>query len=74
MTIEDAETHLEGLVERVLLGEEIVISRGGKPVARLVPVQPAAVKRRIGSAAGEFCVPDDFNAPLPPDLEDGFWR
>ena len=59
---------------RVELGEEIILARGGKPVARLVPMDRKSEKRRLGSAAGEFQTPDDFNAPLPPEIEDTFWR
>jgi prevent-host-death family protein len=62
-----AKTHLSALLQRVAAGEEIVIARGGKPVARLVPfVAPKA--RALGRDRGLFEVPDDFNAPLPPEV------
>jgi len=69
INIHEAKTHLSRLLVRVELGEEIILARAGKPVARLAPG-----KRRLGSAAGEFEVPDDFNAPLPPEIEETFWR
>ena len=45
-------------------GEEIVIARAGKPVARLVPIEPKS-KRVLGQDEGLFEVPEDFDAPLP---------
>jgi len=74
VNIHEAKTHLSRLLERVQLGEEIVISKAGRPIARLVPLDPKQLRRKVGSAAGEFRVPDDFNAPLPPDIEEGFWQ
>ncbi len=67
-------THLSRPLERVELGEEIIISRAGKPIARLAPLERKGRKRRLGSAAGEFRTPDDFNALLPPEIEETFWR
>ena len=58
----DAKTHLSRLIEQVISGaeDEIVISRNGRPVARLVPMQPH-VSQRVGLARGEFEVPDDID-------------
>lgn len=67
----EAKTHLSRLLRRVAAGEEIVIARGGKPVARLVPVQHPQ-RRELGRDVGVFEVPDDFDAPLPPQLERAF--
>jgi prevent-host-death family protein len=74
VNIHQAKTHLSRLLERVELGEEIIISRAGKPIARLAPLPKKGGKRQLGSAAGDFRTPDDFNAPLPPDIEEAFWR
>lgn len=59
----DAKTNLSRLIEQIVTGveDEIVISRNGKPVARVVPIR-ADVSRRIGLAKGEFKVPDDIDA------------
>ncbi len=59
----DAKTHLSRLIDQIASGAEteIMISRNGKPVARLVPIQEDA-SRRIGVARGEFVVPDDIDA------------
>jgi prevent-host-death family protein len=74
INIHEAKTHLSRLLVRVQMGEEIILARAGKPVARLAPIERQSEGRRLGSAAGEFQVPDDFNAPLPPEIEDTFWR
>lgn len=71
--IREAETHLSRLLKRVALGEEVVITRAGKAVAKLVPLVASAKSGWLGSAKGEFTVPDDFNDPLPEDIEDLFW-
>jgi len=69
--IHEAKTHLSRLLRRVAAGEEIIIAKGGKPVARLVPIAPQ-VKRSLGRDRGLFEVPVDFDAPLPEDVLDGF--
>ena len=74
INIHEAKTHLSKLLVRVEFGEEIIISRAGKPVARVAPVEAKSGERRLGSAAGEFQMPDDFNAPLPAEIENSFWR
>jgi prevent-host-death family protein len=67
VSVHEAKTHLSRLLRRVALGEEIIISRGGEPIARLVPATHRR-KRRLGVDRGRFAVPDDFDAPLPDDL------
>jgi prevent-host-death family protein len=67
-TVQDAKTHLSQLLARVEAGEEIVIARGWTPIARFVPYRRAVARRRFGQDAGLFDVPDDFDAPLPPDV------
>jgi antitoxin (DNA-binding transcriptional repressor) of toxin-antitoxin stability system len=60
-----AKTHLSKLVDQIASGEEseFVISRNGKPVARMVPIiQNNDVSRRIGIAEGEFTVPENIDA------------
>jgi len=68
----DAKTHLSRLLQRVAAGEEIVISRAGKPLARLVPCRKSSRNRTLGQDQGRYTVPNDFNAPLPHDLIDAF--
>ena len=71
--VHEAKTHLSKLLNRVLAGEEITISRGGKPIARLVPVARSP-KRWLGRDRGLFEVPSDFDAPLPDDVLESFER
>ena len=72
VNIHDAKTHFSKLIDRVLLGEEIVIAKAGRPVAKLVPFPPEAHDRVPGSARGAFVVPDDFDSPLPDDILAGW--
>jgi len=74
LNVHEAKTHLSRLLDRALEGEEIVIARAGKPLVRLVPVEQAPRRRRIGSAAGQFQVPDDFLAPLDEEILREFER
>jgi prevent-host-death family protein len=74
VNVHEAKTHLSKLLARVALGEEITIAKAGKPVAKLVPLKNQPGKRILGSAKGEFTVPDDFNDPLPKEIEDLFWE
>jgi len=73
VNIHEAKTNLSRLLERVALGEEVIIAKAGKPVAKLVPVSTRPKKRMLGSAKGQFIVPEDFNDPLPKEIEDLFW-
>jgi prevent-host-death family protein len=67
-----AKTHLSRLIDQVNAGEEVVITRHGRPVARLVQAQ-AAKPRQPGLLEGKgYWVADDFDAPLPEDLLDLF--
>ncbi|MDP9120731.1 MAG: type II toxin-antitoxin system Phd/YefM family antitoxin [Acidobacteriota bacterium] len=68
VNIHDAKTHFSALLRRVAAGEEIVISRAGKPVARLVPLAAPRQPRELGRHRGEIWTAGDFDAPLPPDL------
>jgi prevent-host-death family protein len=58
------------LVDAAAAGEEILIARAGKPVARLVALQDAQARprRRLGLLAGKVSIPADFDAPLPEDI------
>lgn len=65
VNIHEAKTNLSKLLTRVKEGEEIIIAKAGKPVARLVPVAERPAKRIPGSAKGRVCISPDFDAPLP---------
>jgi prevent-host-death family protein len=74
VNIHEAKTHLSRLLERVAMGEEVIIAKAGKPVAKLVSVNTEKRRFTLGSAKGEFVVPDDFNDPLPKEIEDLFYE
>ena len=64
VNVHEAKTHLSRLLKQVEAGEEITIARNGEPVARLVSSKKRG-KRKPGSMAGLFTVPDSFFDPLP---------
>jgi prevent-host-death family protein len=68
VNIHQAKTELSKLVERAEAGEEILIARAGRPVAKLVPLNRARGRRKLGPLDGKFSIPDDFNKPLPPSI------
>jgi prevent-host-death family protein len=69
VNIHEAKTHFSKLLRRVARGEEVVIARAGRPVARLSPISAPLKERVPGSAKGLFVVPDNFNDPLPPEIQ-----
>ena len=71
--VHEAKTHLSRLLRRVAAGEEVTITRGGTPIARLVPVARKQ-SRTLGIDEGVYEVPDDFDSPLPDDVVDEFER
>lgn len=68
VNIHEAKTQLSRLLLRAIAGEEVVISKSGKPMARIVPFADSRQPRPLGLDRGLFTVPGDFNAPLPEDL------
>ena len=68
VNVHQAKTHLSRLLDEVAAGAEVVIAKAGRPVARLVPLEPVVRKKRFGLLKGRIDVPDDFDAPLPPDV------
>lgn len=68
--IAEAKTHLSDLVQKAVLGEEIVIARDNKPQVRIVPIKPPVRKRAPGSGKGQVLfIADDFDA-TPDDFAD----
>jgi prevent-host-death family protein len=65
VTIHEAKTNLSRLIEQACEGEEIIISRGSEPVARLVALADAKGRRRPGSLKGKLHVGKEFFEPLP---------
>ncbi len=67
VTIHQAKTNLSKLIQKVAAGEEVIIARGAKPVARLVAVGEVKGKRLPGSLKGMLRVGPEFFEPLPED-------
>lgn len=64
-TIHQAKTHLSKLIQKALAGEEVIIAKAGKPVVKLVPIEPpVAPIRKLGGWNGKFWMADDFDAEL----------
>lgn len=71
VNVHEAKTHFSKLVARAERGEEIVIARGGKPIAKLIPFRdPPMAKRPFGLLKGQIWMSEDFDDPLP----DEFWN
>ncbi len=68
-----AKTHLSRLVDRVRDGDEIIIARHGRPVARLVAVEDQQPERKPGLLKGQIEIADDFDAPLPDEVLKAFY-
>lgn len=68
----EAKTNLSQLVERAAAGEEIIIAKAGRPLARLVPLATRTTPRPLGFLAGQVWVGPDFDDPLPPEVSRHF--
>ena len=71
VTIHQAKTNLSRLIQKASEGEEVIIARGSKPVARLVPVGEVKGKRQPGSLKGKLRVGPEFFDPLPKSERSG---
>lgn len=65
--ISEAKAQLSALIEKVLAGEDVIIGKAGKPVARLVRFTEPMAQRRPGALKGKIRIADDFDR-LPPDI------
>ena len=72
LNLYEAKTALSQLVDRAAAGEEIIIAKAGRPLARLVPFDRPERRRTPGGWAGKARIADDFDAPLPDQLLDAF--
>lgn len=72
VNVHEAKTHLSRLLERVAAGEEIIISKAGKPMAKLRPLSKPLTNRIPGRDKGVIQIPDDFDVLLPADLRQFF--
>lgn len=74
ITVQQAATQMDELLDRATAGEEVVMMRSGRPVARLVPYAPPTTLRIPGRCAGKIVVVGDFNAPPADNMLDSFER
>ena len=74
VNVHEAKTGLSKLLRRVAAGEEVVIAKAGKPVARLVSISVPGRERKLGLDRGKVQIATDFDAPLPEDVLADFER
>jgi prevent-host-death family protein len=72
INIHAAKTHLSRLVDEAAGGEEIIIAKAGKPIARLTALEATKQRRVLGLLEGKLHLPDDIDAPLPEDVVKSF--
>ena len=69
--VHEAKTQFSRILAKVQAGEEVVIAKAGQPIARIVPIRSSRLRQPDGER-GTLWVAEDFDAPLPDDLLDGF--
>lgn len=69
--VHEAKTHFSRILQQVETGEEVVISRAGEPIAKVVPLHPKVRRTGRGSLRGQIHIPDDFDE-LPDDVAEAF--
>ena len=74
VNIYEAKSNLSKLINQVIAGEEVIVAKSGKPVAKIVPFEKPTQNRKPGSAKGKLIISDDFDAPLPDDILQGFYK
>jgi prevent-host-death family protein len=72
VNIYEAKTRLSQLVDKAASGEDVVVSRNGKPLVRITRLEPPRSRIRFGILKGKIRIARDFDAPLPDDALAGF--
>ena len=74
VNIHEAKTNFSRLVERAANGETVIIAKAGKPMAKLVPLEPPKVdtSKRFGGLRGQFVIPDDFDRMMEDEIAEMF--
>lgn len=72
VNIYEAKTKLSQLVDKAAAGEDVVVSRNGKPLARITRLEPPRRRVRFGVLKGKIRIARDFDAPLPDEVLAGF--
>lgn len=73
VNMHEAKTHLSRLVDAAAKGEPFIIARAGKPLVKVVAIEPPPAKSRLGFMRGEFTVPDDFDTMDQEEIEKLFY-
>ncbi len=68
VSVEEVKQDLEGVLDRVLEGETLVVTKHDQPIAEIRPIESVRRPRPFGLAAGTFVVSDDFDDPLPEEI------
>lgn len=71
--IHEAKTHLSRLIPAALAGEEVIITKSGQPLVKLVPVHPKSQPRQLGMFEDKIIIHGDLSEHLPEDIIDDFW-
>ena len=74
VNLHEAKSKFSNLIDQAIGGEEVIFTKSGKPVAKLVPFANPAQNRKSGSAKGKLIISDDFDAPLPDEILKGFYK
>ena len=74
VNIYEAKSKLSKLINQVIAGEEVIVAKSGKPVAKIVPFEKPIQNRKPGSAKGKLIISNDFDSPLPDDILKGFYK
>jgi prevent-host-death family protein len=72
VNVHAAKSQLSRLLDAAVSGDEVIIAKAGKPMVRLVPIVGRKKRRKLGTLAGQFHVPDDFDDPLPDEVLGAF--
>lgn len=72
VSVYEAKTHLSRLIDRAAAGNEVVITRHGRPVAKIGPIAHRGKPRKLGILKGKVRVRGDFDEPLPDEILDAF--
>jgi prevent-host-death family protein len=68
VSVYDAKTHISRLMDEAMEGEEVIITRSGRPMVKLTPVVFSPAQRKLGTAKGEIRLSDDFDSPLSNEM------
>jgi prevent-host-death family protein len=72
VNIQEAKTHLSRLVEQAAKGQEFVIAKAGKPMVRVIPIEPPSPKRRLGMMVGEGTMALDVKKDFEVEIDQVF--